>query len=176
LGIVSLASPGEPAPDLAAYPWQRPDVVRQSQQICHSYQHWTGQSLLPEPANISPQQLAQALFEADFVVLSHGRETDPILNYGNQQALDLWQASWLEFTQMPSRLTAEPMERQERAKLLAQAAAQGYIDGYRGIRIARNGERFWIENAMIWTLLDEQGQISGQAATFAQWRGISPEP
>jgi MEKHLA domain len=173
---VSLANPNEPT-SATVYPWQRSDVVRQSQRICRSYQHWLGQPLLPglDIEVVAPQQLAQILYNVDFVILSHGTETDPILNYGNQRALDLWQASWLELTKMPSRLTAEPMERQERAKLLAQAAAQGYIDGYRGIRIARNGQRFWIENAIIWTILDEQGAIAGQAATFAQWQPLSQD-
>jgi hypothetical protein len=161
-------------------PWQIPQVLQQTQRICRSYQHWVGQPLLPKLltnlGTLTPEQLAQALYEAPFVILSHGTEPDPILNYGNRVALDLWQASWQEFTQMPSRLTAEPMERQERAKLLAQAAEKGYIDGYQGIRIARNGERFWIENAMIWTILDEQEQVAGQAATFSQWRSISPKP
>jgi hypothetical protein len=157
---------------ISGVPWQQPEVVRQSQRICHSYHHWLGQLLLPNPATLTPAQLAQALYTAAFVVLSHGTEADPILNYGNQITLDLWQTSWQQLTQMPSRLTAEPMERQERANFLAQVAETGYVSGYRGIRIARNGQRFWIENATVWTVLDEQGQVTGQAATFAQWRAL----
>jgi hypothetical protein len=127
---------------------------------------------LPNPATLTPAQLAQTLYTAPFVVLSHGTETDPILNYGNQIALDLWQTSWQQLTQMPSRLTAAPMERQERANFLAQVAETGYVNGYRGVRITCTGQRFWIENATVWTVLDEQGQVAGQAATFAQWRAL----
>ena len=35
--------------------------------------------------------MAQALWEAQFVVVSHGMEENPILNYGNQQGFDLWE-------------------------------------------------------------------------------------
>jgi hypothetical protein len=156
--------------NLPAEPWQQVQVVQQSQRICRSYQHWLGQPLLPEADALNPAQLALALYAAPFVVLSHGTEADPILNYGNQVALNLWQTHWSDLTAMPSRLTAEPMERQERAQFLAQVAEKGYFDGYRGIRIARNGQRFWIEHATVWTVLDEQDQAVGQAATFATWK------
>ena len=56
-----------------------------------------------------------------FVVASHGLQDDPILNYGNQVALDLWEMNWEQFTQTPSRLTAEPVNREERARMLEQA-------------------------------------------------------
>jgi hypothetical protein len=112
------------------------------------------------------------LYNAPFALLSHGTEADPILNYGNQVVLGLWQTTWEDLTRMPSRLTAEPMEQSERAKLLAQAQNQGYIDGYRGIRIARSGRRFWIENAQIWTVFDQQGEVCGQAAKFSKWQWL----
>ncbi|MEZ6067919.1 MAG: MEKHLA domain-containing protein [Planctomycetaceae bacterium] len=34
---------------------------------------------------------AEALFEAPFVVVAHGTEADPILDYANRQALELWE-------------------------------------------------------------------------------------
>lgn len=157
-------------------PWQRSaiatQIARHSEYLVNSYITLVGRPLLnPVPASIS---LAQALFEAPFVVVSHGTEADPILNYGNQTALDLWQRSWEQFTQTPSRYTAEPIERVERDRLLTQAKTQGYISDYSGIRITSQGQRFWIENAVIWTVYDEAGATIGQAATFQQWRWIMP--
>jgi MEKHLA domain len=149
-------------------PWQEPAVIQHSQLLCASFRHWSGESLVsPE---LSALDQAQALFRTKFAVLSHGLEADPILNYGNQVALDLWQLDWQQFTQMPSRFTAEPLERQERDRLLQQAADQGYITGYRGIRIANNGQRFEIANAQIWDLLSADGQKRGQAARFDRWQ------
>lgn len=114
--------------------------------------------------------LAQQLFHWSQPVLSHGCEADPILNYGNHAALTLWELPWTELVQLPSRLTAEPIAQEERARLLAEAARQGYANNYSGVRISRSGRRFRIENAWIWTVLDERGTPVGQAATFDQWQ------
>lgn len=113
--------------------------------------------------------LARQLFEAPFVLLSHGTESDPILNYGNRMALTLWETNWERFTRMPSRLTAEPLARDERARVLADVARRGYTDTYRGVRISTAGRRFLIERAVVWTIVDADEQYQGQAAMFAQW-------
>lgn len=68
---------------------------------------------------------------------------------------------------MPSRLTAEPVRRHERAWLLKATQEQGYIDNYSGIRIRATGRRFRIDNAVVWTPVDAEDRRVGQAATFA---------
>ena len=150
-------------------PWLEPALISHAQLLLSSFQHLTGKSLLNVPNQASPQEIATLLFNADFVVVSHGTQADPVLNYGNQAALNLWKMDWHRFTQTPSRYTAEPIERSDRQKLLAQAQAQGYIDNYRGIRIASNGDRFYINQAIIWNLIDQKGTLQGQAATFKNW-------
>lgn len=135
--------------------------------MLYSYRRWTGRELIP--AAVSPEKCAEALFHAPFVVLSHGIQEDPILNYGNQAALNLWEMTWEKFTSMPSRLTAEPINREERARFLAQVSGHGYTDTYRGVRISSSGRRFLIEQATVWNILDANGQYIGQAATFNHW-------
>jgi MEKHLA domain len=155
--------------------WQKASVIQHSQRLCQSFQKWTGRSLLPPPllaADASPAAIAQALFHAPFVVVSHGTQADPVLNYGNQTALDLWQMDWTEFTQTPSRYTAQPDEREQRAELLERAKTQGWIDDYTGIRIAKTGQRFWIREVVLWTVVDAAGDRQGQAATFSTWNYI----
>jgi hypothetical protein len=98
------------------FPWKNSQVIQHSQRLLKSFQHWTGRSLLNRSTlNLSEnllaerlERLAQDLFEAPFVVVSHGMESDPIFNYGNRQALDLWELDWQSFTQMPSRQSAAP--------------------------------------------------------------------
>jgi hypothetical protein len=70
-------------------------------------------------------------------------------------------------------LTAEAPERDERARLLAEVAAHGFIDNYSGIRISKMGRRFRIEQATVWNLVNESGEAQGQAATFRQWTWVS---
>ncbi|MEO1800781.1 MAG: MEKHLA domain-containing protein, partial [Cyanobacteria bacterium J06629_2] len=58
------------------------------------------------PESLKRRIKAQALFEADFVLVSHGTEADPIYSYANYKALQLWQLNWEDFTSMPSRKSA----------------------------------------------------------------------
>ncbi|MGD1714148.1 MEKHLA domain-containing protein [Dapis sp. BLCC M172] len=152
------------------YPWKQETIIHHTQRLLWSYKYWTGESLLDLDG--TPEAIAQALWEAPFVVLSHGMEENPIFNYGNQQALDLWEMSWEQLTNTPSRQTAELSEQEDRQLLLTQTKTQGYISGYRGIRISSKGKRFWISNVTIWNLLDENQQQCGQASTYQEWEYI----
>jgi hypothetical protein len=147
--------------------WERPAVITQTQLIARSLNHWTGRALLPGLFN--PLGLAKNVFAAPFVLVSHGIEADPVLNYGNAAALKLWEMSWDEFTRTPSRLTAEAPNRAERARLLDAVAKHGFIDDYSGIRISKTGRCFRITQATVWNLLDERGVYVGQAAMFSHW-------
>ncbi len=151
-------------------PWRQPAIIQHSQRLVRSFHYWTGERLV-SASDVTDQ--SRLLFEAPFVLLSHGLEADPILNYGNQAALTLWQTYWEQLTQMPSRLTAEPVERQARANLLAQATKAGLIENYQGIRITRTGRRFFIENAVIWDVLNDSGTRCGQAAKFTDWKWLA---
>jgi hypothetical protein len=147
--------------------WTNPAVVEWSQLLLNSFRHWTGCELLERAGDRAFQ--AHALFLSQFVVVSHGMEEDPLLNYGNQVALELWGMTWEDLTRTPSRLTAEPTNHAEREWMLEQAKTRGYLDTYRGVRITSTGRRFLVENALIWNVVDAEGQRVGQAARFSQW-------
>lgn len=151
-------------------PFELNDLAAHTALLMDSYARITGRKLI-DVDPFSPSA-ADILFNAPFVLLSHGTEQDPVLNYGNKNALLLWEMEWEVFTSTPSRLTAEPMERGQREKLLRDAQRQGYSDGYTGIRISSTGKRFQIENAVIWSVIDQEGQYRGQAAMFPEWRPI----
>ncbi|WP_204141815.1 MEKHLA domain-containing protein [Halomicronema sp. CCY15110] len=148
-------------------PDQQSQAQLWSRQLAHSYQHWRHQPLVTVT---ELQTLAQALFEAPVAIVSHGTQADPIFNYANRCALNLWELDWDTFTQMPSRLSAEPMHRDERAQMLAQLQTHGFVDNYQGIRISSQGQRFYIQQAVIWNVIDDTGTRLGQAATFANWQ------
>jgi|SRR5688572_2453449 hypothetical protein len=148
-------------------PWKDPAIIQWTQQLLDSYRRWIGSELLGRSA--VPELQARALFEAAMVVVSHGTEADPVLNYGNQTALDLWEMSWEQLVKTPSRLTAEPVNRGERDRMLEEARLRGYIATYRGVRITRTGRRFLVEDALIWNVINSCDQRIGQAASFAHW-------
>jgi len=147
--------------------WQTDFVVRHTACLARNFRKWTGRDLLPGLFN--PLGLAKNIFEAPFALVSHGTEEDPVLNYGNRMALELWEKSWEELTRTPSRLTAEAPNREERARLLAEVTRRGFIDDYSGVRISKSGRRFRIRRATVWNLLTEDGRPCGQAAMFDRW-------
>jgi hypothetical protein len=147
--------------------WQSDFATAQTVCLARSLRHWTERDLLPGVSK--PAELAQKVFEAPFVLVSHGTEADPVLNYGNAAALALWEMSWEELTRTPSRLTAEAPNREERARLLDAVTRRGFIDDYSGVRISKSGRRFRISRATVWNLLTETNQPCGQAAMFDKW-------
>ena len=137
--------------------------------LLQSFRHYLGRDLLhPGP----PEEVARRLFHAPFAVLSHDGAADPVLDYVNRRVMALWESDWPTLTVMPSRLTAEPMHREARARFLQKTAESGYITGYSGVRISTTGRRFQIEDAVVWTVRTPDGAGSGQAATFAKVRGV----
>ena len=152
--------------------WQWPFVIEWTQLLLASFRHWTGRDLI-ERGGVQ-QEESQRLFDSPFAVVSHDLQEDPVLNYGNRQALTLWEMEWNELTTTPSRLTAEPINQAERARMLRRAADQGFIDDYQGIRISKTGRRFFVERAVVWNVVDAQLHHYGQAATFSTWSFLEP--
>jgi len=115
---------------------------------------------------------AQAVFDAPFALVSHDTSPDPVFVYGNALALRLFEMSWDDFTSLPSRLSAEPVARSERDRLLSRVASENYIDDYSGVRISATGKRFVINEAVVWNLIDDSGIYRGQAAMFEHYTPI----
>ena len=139
--------------------------------LLDSYAFWLKRELIDRTGTLEEQ--SERLYFSPFVVASHAKTEDPILNFGNQQALALWEGTWEEFTTTPSRLTAEPLNQAERARMLDQVATHGLITDYQGIRISRMGRRFLIKQATVWNILDDHGIPQGQAATFSRWTPLA---
>ena len=156
--------PADPADDDA---WRRADRVAHAGLLLDSHARLLGRDLVDRAGSDVDQ--ARRLFEAAFVVVSHGVEADPVLNYGNRVALALWEMEFETLARTPSRLTAEPVHREERARLLDRTRRHGFVDDYAGVRISSTGRRFRIERATVWNLVDAAGVHRGQAATFATW-------
>ncbi len=121
-----------------------------------------------EAAPADDEALHAALWSAPFAIVAHGTEADPIFFYGNRYALRSFEMDFDEFARLPSRLSAEPLNQEAREQALRKVSAQGYIDGYSGMRIASSGRRFMITDCTIWNLVDADGVAHGQAAIFVE--------
>lgn len=150
-------------------PWLQPDIVSHVQLILDNYFRWFGEELISRDR--PPEIQAQILFESPFVVFSHGTEADPIYHYGSRLGLELWERSWTELLEMPSRRSAEsaPEIQSERNELLAVSRSYGFKSGFSGIRVTKSRRRVHIEDVKLWDLLDEFGEYRGQAAVFSKW-------
>ncbi len=132
-----------------------------------SYQRLVGTRLVPEGADA-----AWLYAQAPFAVLAHDTAPDPKFIYANRCAQACFEYDWDEIVALPSRLSAEAPDRAERQALLDAVAERGYMTGYRGVRVAKSGRRFIIEDGIVWELIDQDGVRHGQAATFSSWRSV----
>ena len=152
---------------------ERPYLAAHARAMLASFRALLGRDLINSGQEDAHD--AMALYDAPFALLSHGTEPDPILNFGNGIALELWERDFSAFTRIPSRLTAEPVLFEARKALLEIVTRQGFIDNYSGVRISANGRRFEIAQAIVWNVSDHEGRPLGQAATFERWTRL-PTP
>ena len=132
-----------------------------------SYARLTGSPLA------APGRGADWLYhDAPFVVLAHNGEGDPHFIYANRTAQACFDYPWEEFVTLPSRLSAEAPDRAERQRLLDEVTRNGFVSNYSGIRVAKSGRRFRIEDGVVWQLIDADGVLRGQAATFSSWQDV----
>jgi MEKHLA domain len=146
-------------------------LAAMSAMLVASHQHFVGRPLLPP--DIAEADSARWLYEeAPFCVLAHNSEGDPRFIYANKAAQGCFEYSWEEFLALPSRLSAEAPGQIERKRLLDAVTRDGFASGYRGLRVAKSGRRFWIEEVVIWQLVDASGATCGQGATFQRWQDV----
>ncbi|MCX7087668.1 MAG: MEKHLA domain-containing protein [Methylococcales bacterium] len=141
-------------------------LVQHTRLLMQSYERLLASPLVMASENMDS---VNGLFNAPFALVSHNTAVDPVFNYANAKALELFEYSWDDFTCLPSRLSAEPMNRHARESLLVTVRQQGYIRHYQGIRLSKTGRRFQINNAVVWNLFDSDNRYSGQAACFKEW-------
>jgi PAS domain S-box-containing protein len=135
--------------------------------MCTSYARLLGVPLLAPDLPIAAQ-MHFAYVNAPFCLLAHDGADDPCFVYANCAAQRCFEYTWSELVGMPSRLSAGPSERSERERLLTAVRTQGFSRDYRGLRVAKSGRRFWIEEAVVWNVSDAAGVRLGQAAAFSR--------
>jgi len=157
--------PGPIAPG-ACNDWHAAHV----EHLLASHRHLTGRPLYAGPERGAA--LARAVYEAGFALLSHGRGADPLFDYANRSALELFELDWASLLATPSRTSAERGNQEARERFMREVRERGYAEGYSGVRISATGRRFVIEDATVWNIVDAEGIYHGQAATFARWHHL----
>jgi MEKHLA domain len=141
------------------------------QLLANSYERLLKRPLVP--AGMSVEQATRWLYEeAPFGILAHDTSADPLFVYGNRAAQKRFEYVWDEIVGLPSRLSAEAPNREERQAFLERVERDGYVEGYRGIRVTKFAKRFWIEDATVWQIYDDAGVHRGQAAMLPKTRDL----
>lgn len=136
--------------------------------LTQTYRDYLGRDLVPP--GLDPIAAALWLYEqAPFCLLVHNTAVDPRFVYANRAAQNCFEYEWDEMTLLPSRQSAEPPDQAERQRFIEAVARDGFATGYRGLRAARSGRQFWIEDVTMWQLVDASGALRGQAAAYGRW-------
>ncbi|MBK5961654.1 MEKHLA domain-containing protein [Rhodoplanes elegans] len=135
--------------------------------LTSSFSRLVGRPLVPAEADAT-----WLYVDAPFVCVAHDTQADPRFVYANRAAQTRFGYGWDEFVGLPSRLSAQAPERAERQQFLDTVAAQGYVAGYRGLRVKKSGATFWIEDGLVWQLRDDTGTLRGTAAVFSTWTDV----
>ena len=159
-------------PKSSPKPYLSANVIMQNLLLIESYFRKTGRPLFEQEVEIS--DVAQLLWEAPFALLSHDASDDPKVTYANKAGLDLFEAEWDEMIGVASKNTAreegDVNHREERAAMLKDALAKGYVDEYTGVRQTIKGDKeFKILDATIFSIESPGGDVMGQGAVLRLW-------
>ncbi len=86
--------------------------------------------IISEPNTISPQKSTTgnikifigAFDKCPFPIASHDNSSEPLFNYANHAALNLFKRTLNEMMGLPSRASALPVDQDERSKILIQVS------------------------------------------------------
>ncbi|MGA1072319.1 MAG: MEKHLA domain-containing protein [Pseudohongiellaceae bacterium] len=141
-------------------------IQQQAKLLARSYHAALGRPLI---CGVSEPSVDEIL-TANFALLSHGTEADPLFNFGNDLALTLFERSFEDFVRLPSRKSSGQTRDEDRIRLLEEVTRNRFIENYSGIRVSASGRRFEISDAVVWNVIDESGVYRGQAAKISTWR------
>ena len=112
--------------------------------------------------------LVESFNKCPFPIASH--DLNGFFNYLNRAALSLFKVTLDQVIGQPTTMTAPESEQKERNELLNQVNSHGFIENYKGIRVASNGALFQIEDATIWNIVDKESIKIGQAVIIYRSR------
>ena len=103
-----------------------PFYQKHAEMLCTSYKRLMGDSLLQG----THQPTITDLFVAPIAILSHGTQEDPIFNFASKTTLDIFGYEFEDFILLPSRKSAEMVERAERERLLKEVSKSENLTVY----------------------------------------------
>lgn len=135
------------------------NIISHLEIVKNSYRKLIGESL-PLSSNMN---LIEAFDECIYPIASHDNSDEPLFNYANKAALLLFKMTYEQMIGLPSKVSALPVNQEERSFLLKQVAEHGFIQHYQGKRVASDQSIFHIQDATVWNLMNLDQKFCGQA-------------
>ena len=101
--------------------------------------------------------------EAIFKLNMPSIDTNSVFNYANEASLQLFKTNWDEMIGVHSSVSASKSLQSDRNKMLKEVARVGFVEDYKGTRMAFDGSLFQINDAIIWNIVDSKNNNQGQA-------------
>lgn len=102
-----------------------------------------------------------AFSNCPYAIASH--DTNSVFNYANEASLQLFKTNWDEMIGVHSSVSASKSLQSDRNKMLKEVARVGFVEDYKGTRMAFDGSLFQINDAIIWNIVDSKNNSQGQA-------------
>ena len=102
-----------------------------------------------------------AFSNCPYAIASH--DINSVFNYANEASLQLFKTNWDEMIGVHSSVSASKPLQSDRKKMLKEVARVGFVEDYKGTRMAFDGSLFQINDAIIWNIVDSKNNSQGQA-------------
>lgn len=110
-----------------------------------------------------------ALWTAPCAILAQYQLSDGMTCFANRCALEVYETDYLGFSPQFQRAHVETDGQDGPNGLFAAVNGSGGVAKYSGNLVSCRGNRFRVQHALTWPLIDEGGVCHGQAAMFDLW-------
>jgi len=110
-----------------------------------------------------------ALWTAPCAILAQYELSDTATHFANRCALEVYETDYLGFSPQGQGSHAEKDGQKSANGLFAATNGAGGVAKYSGNLMSCRGNRFRVQHALTWPLIDEAGASHGYAAMFDLW-------
>ena len=110
-----------------------------------------------------------ALWAAPCAILAHYRVPNTDFHFANRCALDVYESDYIGFSAQFQEALPHKDQRDRQSELFSSAIPTGGMSKYSGNLVSCRGNRFRVQHALTWPLIDEDGEYLGTAAMFDLW-------
>ncbi len=145
-------------------PYRDADMAPKIELIASSYLRQARRPLVQKSDDV-----IAALWTAPCAILAQYELSEAATHFANRCALEVYETDYLGFSPQGQGSHAEKDGQKSANGLFAAANGAGGVAKYSGNLMSCRGNRFRVQHALTWPLIDEAGACHGYAAMFDLW-------